>query len=88
MTHNSLENYKKFIEHMFVFWQKCDIIEPRKAPVTGRIASWSISNRREVRRMTLYELISLIIISAGVLVDLVACVATILSFRAKRKGKK
>lgn len=38
--------------------------------------------------MTLYELISLIIISAGVLVDLVACVATILSFRAKRKGKK
>ena len=38
--------------------------------------------------MTLYELINLIIISAGVLVDLVACVVSILSFRAKRKGKK
>ena len=70
------------------FTKKCDKIERGKAPVTGRIASWSISNRREVRRMTLYELINLIIISAGVLVELVACVVSILSFRAKRKGKK
>ena len=70
------------------FNEKCDIIEVRKAPVTGRIASWSISNRREVRRMTLYELINLIIISAGVLVDLVACVVAVLSFLKSRKNKE
>ena len=38
--------------------------------------------------MTLYELISLIIIAAGVLVDLVACVVSVLSFLKSRKKKE
>ena len=38
--------------------------------------------------MTLYELISLIIIAAGVLVDLVACVVSVLSFLSRKKDKK
>ncbi len=38
--------------------------------------------------MTLYDLITLIIISAGVLVDLVACVVSVLSFLSKKKDKK
>ena len=38
--------------------------------------------------MTLYELIDLIILSFGVLLDLIVCVITVLSFLAKRKRKK
>lgn len=38
--------------------------------------------------MTIYDLITLIIISAGVLVDLVACVVSILSFLKSRKNKE
>jgi uncharacterized membrane protein len=38
--------------------------------------------------MTLYDLITLIIISTGVLVDLVACVVSVLSFLSKKKDKK
>ena len=38
--------------------------------------------------MTLYDLITLIIISAGVLVDLVACVVSVLSVLSKKKDKK
>ena len=38
--------------------------------------------------MTIYELITLIIISAGVLVDLVACVIAVLSFLKSRKNKE
>lgn len=38
--------------------------------------------------MTLYELIDLIILSFGVLVDLIVCIINILSFLAKSKGKK
>ena len=70
-----------------LFGGKRDIINLRKAPVTGRIASRSISSRREVRPMAFYDLIILIIMAAGVLVDLVACVVAVLSFLKEKKDK-
>ena len=38
--------------------------------------------------MTLYDWIILIIMSAGVLVDFIACVVAVLSFLSKKKDKK